>query len=158
MDKNKKLREFLYKIKQIESSGGKNLDHQEMKSGIHAGDAAVGQYGLMPNTINEIINVKAQQKQASPDVINLKDKESHEIQKEFSQNPLLEQELAESLAKKVLNRSGGELEKAAYMWNQGHNLDPEEITPDKLESKDYVKKFRKIKELFQKKAAIKDLK
>lgn len=37
-------------IDAMESSGGQDIDHRSIKSGIHRGTAAVGESGLMPET------------------------------------------------------------------------------------------------------------
>jgi hypothetical protein len=45
------LDKFLSIIRFLESSDGKNIKHRMILSGIHKGTAAIGDYGLMPNTI-----------------------------------------------------------------------------------------------------------
>ena len=53
-DQKQKVQRFLKTIQMIESSGGKNFNHPEIESGIHEGHRAIGNYGLMPNTVQEI--------------------------------------------------------------------------------------------------------
>lgn len=48
------LDKFLNPLAYVETSGGTNLDHEELKSGMHKGDKAQGIWGLMPNTVNEL--------------------------------------------------------------------------------------------------------
>jgi hypothetical protein len=86
---------FLKNIMDIESSGGKDVDHRIITSGIHKGDAAQGKYGLMPNTIEEL--------------------------KSRYGKDLNEDELATKLAERLLTKTGGDEPLAAAMWNQGHN-------------------------------------
>lgn len=44
-------------LSNVESSGGKNLNHEMISSGIHAGDRAGGHYGLMPLTVKMVIGM-----------------------------------------------------------------------------------------------------
>jgi hypothetical protein len=103
---------FLNKIKELESSGGKNVNHATIQFRIHAGDAALGQYGLMPNTIKEVLGRGPASSEFNSDI---------------------EADAAETLAKKILNKTGGDQEKAAYMWNRGHHIDPAQISDQKLD-------------------------
>ena len=57
-DKAKQVKSFLKNISQIESRGGEDMNHPEIKSGIHKGTKAIGRYGLMPNTVGEVLNRK----------------------------------------------------------------------------------------------------
>lgn len=89
------IAKFLQNIAKIESSNGRDMDHRVISSGIHAGDSAIGKYGLMPNTIDEF--------------------------KARHGKDLTEQEVAEKLAEFVLTKTGGDEPLAAALWNQGHN-------------------------------------
>ncbi len=131
-----RLQQFLEAIKQIESSGGKDIDHPVMESGIHSGASAYGQYGLMPNTVREMAK-----RQGLKNLVGLDDPSLKAV---LSEDPNVEQKIAEALAQRVLNRAGDE-EKAAYMWYMGHNLNPENITPEMLEKHQYIQKFKKLK-------------
>lgn len=106
---------FLDAIKQVESSGGKNLNHPVIESGIHAGQSAIGSYGLMPNTIKEI-------------------KKRFPASVETNNEDILARKLAEYIAKKT----GNDKEAMAASWFYGHNLPPERL--EKLKSSSYVKK------------------
>lgn len=132
---------FLKHISQLESSGGKNTNHKVMKHGIHAGTSAVGQYGLMPLTIKDL--AKAHKK---PEINRLARMPASEIQQIVKTNPDVEYQIAEHLARKVLRKQAGDQDKAAFSWNQGHNLSPEEIERRKYLEHDYVKKFQKLKQ------------
>lgn len=144
MDQDK-LARFLKIISQIESSGGKNFNHPMMESGIHQGHSAIGQYGLMPNTVNEVINRMQYNKTATPEILQLRDLDPTSLKKTIEQNSELENQIAQSLAQRVLDRQKGNEEKAAYSWNQGHNLKPEAIDSRPYMEHDYVKKFQNIK-------------
>ncbi len=132
------LNEFLGNIAQIESAGGKYTNHPVMQHGIHKGDSAIGTYGLMPNTVKELaVNSPI------PQVKQLALLSPQQIHQVVSQNPTLERHLAEQLGTKVLANQGGDELRAAYAWNQGHNLPPEKITDDRLMSSPYVQKYFK---------------
>lgn len=139
------VEDFLNTIAQIESSGGKNLAHPEMQSGIHAGDSAAGKYGLMPNTIKEIAKRAELQGSATDPMRSLASIEDPSVMKQqLEQNPEVEQAFARQLAERVLNRQQ-DPEKAAYSWNQGHNLTPEQIQERDYQNSDYVKKFQSLR-------------
>jgi hypothetical protein len=91
MDKDK-LEKFLANIRTIESAGGKNLRHPTVEGGLHDGDAAIGEYGLMPNTIQEYKNKRVPE-EAIPD----------------------------TMARDVLQAAGGDEALAAALWNRGHH-------------------------------------
>ena len=93
---NDNIKKFLQKTSQIESSGGKRLNHPEIQSGIHSGDSAVGQYGLMPDTIKELLN--RTKEQSNPDVEALRVLPNETVQREIASNPVMEDEIAARLA------------------------------------------------------------
>lgn len=144
-----RLQEFLQKIAQIESSGGKDLNHKEIQHGIHEGDQAIGRYGMMPNTVRELINRRRTEQTMTPDLQDLDAMDSQKMKQTIESNPELEQQLAEQLGKRVIRRQVADEDKAAYSWNMGHNLAPEEITQEKLQQSPYVDKFQKLKGLMK---------
>lgn len=137
---DEQIQQFLDVIRQIESSGGKDTDHQVMESGIHAGQAAIGQYGLMPQTIQEIAKRFGNAKLAAMS--------PKEIPNTLKSSPELENDLAEKLAKRVLAKQG-DPEKAAYSWNMGHNLSPDEIDKREYQKHPYVEKFRRLRDMMR---------
>src|SRR5271165_5383186 len=143
-------KDFLEKIMQLESSGGQNTNHRQMQSGIQSGTSAIGRYGLMPNTIKELINSRRQNNTATEEMADVDRMSPKDMKAYVEANPDFEDELASGLAKKVLQRQMGDEDKAAYSWTMGHNLNPSEITPDKMDDDStnggqYVEKFRRIK-------------
>jgi hypothetical protein len=134
-----KIQEFLNHIAQIESNGGKNINHKVITSGLQKGDSAIGTYGLMPKTIDEIAD-----RSGDPELKKLKDMTAEEKHDYILKNPLVEKQLATTLAQHVLDRQKGNEEKAAFAWNQGHNLTPEQIDKRNYQTSDYVQKFDKI--------------
>jgi len=143
MDKEK----FLELIRQIESSGGKNVDHRTMASGLHKGQAAMGEYGIMPKTAEEFVNRRKMRGQFGPDEAIMAQLNPKELKEFLAQQDRVEQNLAGDIAEHVLRRSGGDEDKAAYMWNMGHNKKVSSIDDDSLEASNYVDKFRKLKNM-----------
>lgn len=133
IQKNPQLESFLAKISKIESSDNPNAIHKIITSGMHKGDRAIGQYGLMPKTIDELVNRNRDLKITPEEA-----RERAKVDPEFARV------LATRLANLVLKNQSGNEEAAAYSWNQGHNLEPEQITPELIESSDYIKKYRAL--------------
>lgn len=127
--KGKRVSEFLKKMSQIESSGGVDTDHKRMSTGIHKNTAAVGEYGIMPNTAIEMANRYG--------IPELKDLSPAEAEQALAANPELAQRVAASMASGLLNKTNEE--NANYMWEHGHNKVP---TPEKVEKSPRTKKFR----------------
>lgn len=146
MDKTK-LDEFLRKIAQLESSGGKDTEHRRMTAGIHEGDAAMGQFGIMPKTADEFVNRRKMRGQFGPDEAIMKQMSPEELKQFLADNERVETNLAKDIGEHVLRRSGGDEEKAAYMWNMGHNKKASSIDDAALAESPYVKKFKRLKDL-----------
>ncbi len=145
LDSNK-IKAFLDKISAIESSSGKNFNHREMESGIHKGTSAIGRFGLMPKTVDEVLNRSKQMGMMSSDLKQLS-KMSPDEKKDFLEaNPEIEYKLAEQLAAHVLNKQQGDEEKAAYSWLYGHNLTPENIGRRDYMEDPYVQKYKKLEQ------------
>lgn len=136
---------FLDNISQLESSGGQNFNHKMMDSGIHEGQQAIGRFGLMPNTIKELVNRKIQKEGQLPENMQgLTDQPPDEIKRILEANPEIEYQFADQLAKKVLKKQK-DPEKAAYTWFQGHNLTPEQVDQRDYQNSEYVKRFSNLR-------------
>ena len=139
------IKAFLEKIEQIESSGGQNTNHPVITApNAQQGTSAIGRYGLMPNTIKELVNRRRLRGTASPDMIELSQLPPDQIKAKVEASPDLEDQFANDLANHVIRKQGGDEDKAAYSWLQGRNLQPDDITPEQLNSSDYVNKFRRL--------------
>lgn len=130
-----KANHFLNLISQIESSGGKDTDHPEVNTGIQAGSQAMGQYGLMPNTVKEMAK-----RSDDPAIKPLMMMDQNELSEQMK-NKDLEYQVARQLADKVLSQQNGDEDMAAYAWNHGHNLKPEQIMDRSPASDPYYQKF-----------------
>lgn len=62
----------------------------------------------------------------------------------LAEMPEAQDYLARQMAKRLLDKTGGDQDRAAYMWTMGHNQRPQGITPEKLDTSDYVRKFRSL--------------
>lgn len=133
-----KLKDFLKVISQLESSGGTNLSHS---------GSAMGQYGLMPGTIQEMSNRLKTQGSLTPEMADFAAQSPEDMK--ASLTPDMEDAYARALAERTMQRQGGNDEMAAYAWRMGHNLSPEEITQRGYQDNSYVNKFRKLKELMK---------
>jgi hypothetical protein len=106
--------------------------------------SAIGRYGLMPNTVKELINRRKINGSMTTDLQDLDNSTPEEMKSKIEGDPDLENELANQLANIVTRKQMGDEDKAAYAWQNGHNLAPEQITPDKLQQSSYVKKFQQL--------------
>lgn len=153
--------EFLKKIMEIESSGGTNFAHPQLQRGIHAGSSAIGRYGLMPNTVKEVINRRRLEDTMTPDLQDLDNMPPDQMKQYLESRPDLEDDLAKGLATHVLRKQQGDEEKAAYSWHQGHNLSPQDIKREQMNDPNtaggnYVNKFRRVKQLLIKPTKVDD--
>ena len=123
------VQDFLKKISTLESSSGTNTNHQMVNSGMHSGTAAVGQYGLMTLT--------AQDLDRQFKINKLQDMQPNEVSDKLKEDPELQDQLASSLADKLLIKKTPE--EAAYSWEHGQYSKP---TPDELENSGRVRSFR----------------
>lgn len=129
---------FLDAISQIESSGGQNTDHPIVQGGIQAGQQAIGNYGLMPNTIDELNNRARLSNQMTPEMAAASRNPAS-----VQEDPELQKQYANQLADRVLKKYQ-DPEMAAYAWNKGHNLSLDEIRQRHYADDPYVQKFKKI--------------
>lgn len=138
-DPEDQVQQFLSRIGQLESSDGQNFNHTSIQNGIQAGTTAMGTYGLMPNTVQEIAH-RAPSSVISPIAALPPD----QMKEAIESNPEVEQQIAHQLAQHVLRRQDND-EKAAYAWHMGHNLSPEQVQQRDYLNDPYVRRYQKIK-------------
>lgn len=136
---------FLSAISNVESSGGKNLNHPLITYGMHKGDRAIGEYGIMPNTAQEMANRLVREGNDSDELREITNLPAEEIRDRLESNKNLYNTIAKRMAKHVF-RDTDEPLIAAYRWHQGHNKPAKTITEENLanlnESKsNYLDKF-----------------
>ena len=135
---------FLHNLMQLESGGGKNTDHQKVKHGLLRGEKAMGRWGMMPSTMDEILGRLERIGKLHPSMKPLKSMDRDGRAAYLQKKPHVELEMARYLARHVMARSKGDVLRAAYSWNNGHNLYPHEITDDELSGSSYVKDFAQL--------------
>ena len=126
--------DFLNSVSQNESSGGTNFNHKMITSGPQIGQTAIGSFGLLPNTVREVLN-----RDKDPSLDGLRDMSDEELKNELEQSPTTERQVARKLAERVITNQGGDMEKAAYAWRHGHNMKPERIESEDYRNDPYVK-------------------
>jgi hypothetical protein len=144
-----KMRKFLEDQAMIESSGGKNTNHKLMTGGIHKGHRAVGRYGFMPLTIQEMYERAKMEQKANPKLNELfkQKKDLQEIANSVAEDPELEDEIAKQMYRHVNARMGGDEEKMSHVWEHGHNLSSDKLDENLLNESNRVQKFRNLRKL-----------
>lgn len=119
----KSVDSFLKLMGVLETSGGKNLNHRRMDTGIHAGSQAQGRVGIMPKTAQELANRRRLAGENDPidDAILKAGDNVTAVESYLQQYPEKLGEYERQLAEKVLKRSGGDPKLAAGAWLYGHN-------------------------------------
>ena len=133
---------FLWNLKQIESSGGKNTKHPMITYGVAKGSRAIGSWGLLKPTVNEIVNRARLAGKLTPDLEAMGHMDRDKLEEHLKKNPQAELDLVRNLAGHVLKRQKGDKHRAAYAWNMGHNLFPDQIGENQLGTHNYVDKFK----------------
>ena len=129
---------FLDAISQIESSGGTNTNHPVIQSGLQTGQQAMGNYGLLPNTVQELNNRARLNHTLTPEMAAVSRNPAS-----VQEDPEMQKQYASQLADRVLNKFQ-DPNMAAYAWNSGHNLTPEQVKERDYMNDPYVKKFQKV--------------
>lgn len=137
---------FLSDMSQLESSGGRNTDHRLMTGGMHAGERAVGQYGLMPKTIDEMAGRLEKEGELPGDIADMRETlPPQEFAELISKDPDAEQLMADRLYDHVNKRFAGDEEKMSYGWEMGHNTNPRQLSSAAVEAHPRTEKFRKLR-------------
>lgn len=133
---------FLWNVQQIESSGGKNTKHKPIQGGQFKGTKAIGKWGLLKPTVQDIISRMRIGKTLTPEYQKLEPMSRDQLENHFQKHPEVELHLARKLAEHVLKRQKNNPHSAAFAWNNGHNLFPQRIDSATLTNSDYVSKYK----------------
>ena len=106
---------MLRTISQVESSGGKFINHR-MIGGKEDGDQAFGKYGLMPNTIRETIYMNRDLKSKYGKAANLDGADLHHFMQD---NPGLEDQIAQKHLARLEHHFGKDPAALSYSWLEG---------------------------------------
>lgn len=147
------LHMFLWNVAQKESSGGTDTNHSVIKDpeSIHYGMRAIGNFALMPLTVQEFTNRYKQNGGKDPRILKIlkMNAPSGEINTYLEKNPDIEFELAGNAANHVL-KTHGYTPEAAYAWKYGHNKTAQSVkSPEsqaKMKSDIYVSDFKELME------------
>lgn len=133
---------FLWAIAKIESNNGQNVNHKQVTKGPQKGQTAIGRWGMLPSTVEDFVKREAAAGQhVSPQVLALVGKHRDEIEAQFFASPEDEVEVARMIARFVIRKQQGDLQRAAYAWLHGTHLPAESITDEQVQKSDYVQKF-----------------
>ena len=138
---------FLWNVEQIESAGGKNVNHKPIQSGKFKGTRAIGRWGLLKPTVDEMVGRMQRDGTLTPEYKDLPQMSHDKLEQRLKKNPNVELGLARKLAEHVVGRQKGDYHKAAFSWLHGHNMHPVDISPDQLVHSDYVSKFKQLDKL-----------
>lgn len=142
--------DFLKLMSQLESSGGKQLNHPAATKGLSTGDHAVGQYGLMPQTAYEVLHPSDPRKmQTDPNLWQFNNMNPKELSNKIKNSPELEHSIAAQYADKVLNRAQSP-EAASEMWLMGAS---HPVSNDELQNNPRVLKFQQLRDALQNSSA-----
>ncbi len=138
---------FLWNIQQIESGGGTNVNHKPIASGKFKGMRAVGRWGLLKPTVDELISRSRLAGTLTPEMQKLETMSRENLDHHFKKNPDVELNLARQLADHVLKRQSGNHQRAAFAWLHGHNMFPSDIDKRTLLHSGYVRKYKAVDKL-----------
>lgn len=133
---HKDLHPHLKAISQLESSGGKNVQHAAHSKGNY--HTAVGAVGLKPITAHETYKKDQGLQQQFP---NLQD--PAKFTNELQTNPTLYNSVANTHWGKLLKWMKGDAAKSSYAWRWGVGA-ARNATPEKIQKDTYVSKFLKL--------------
>lgn len=147
---------FLNTLREKESSGGKDFNHPVIKSGMHKGTSAIGNFGLMPRTTQDFLmrEKKIRGKVLPEDLNEIANLDPNDVEAmnqlklKLEQDPDKERRIARMLAETVLKKHAGDEERAAWGWKMGTSTPSDKITDDTLNKEEYIQAYRKNKPKF----------
>lgn len=130
---------MLNAISQVESSGGKNMNHKPTSMGT-----AYGRWAVMPSVIQDTIRLNPKLKQQHGKALRLKgDNLTHYMQ----DNPNLEQEIVNSHLNRLEHHFGHNPEAISFAWNQGiRGTNKALASKQNISQHPYVQKFKQAYE------------
>jgi ribosomal protein S27E len=138
---------FLYAVAMQESSGGANINHATIKTGMHKGHNAGGPWGIMPNTAAYILKKNPALAKKYPELANqIQDVNANHkmITDELNRHPDLSYDLADSLYRGLKKHHKGDINKISHSWYYGPNKTDELLhSGANILDDDYVKGVNK---------------
>lgn len=111
----------------LESTNRDDVVHRTVATGPQAGTTAIGKYGQMPNTIENLASRNVRDDQATPLDMLLKGATPDQITQIMKDNPAKQQDYASQLSEDVLDKSNNDVPAAAAGWLYGHNLSADQM-------------------------------
>lgn len=134
-------------IRILESSNGKNLQHQPLTSGPNAGQTAGGAYGIVPNSLKDFANQSMNRNiGVDPDILTMMDNPADQVTNALNTNRELDDKAAEMALRLINAKTGGDEDKTAYAWRTGHNQSDEAMEKG-AKTHPYVQAYEKQKDL-----------
>jgi len=109
-------------VSSLESSDNPDVRHPAATKGVNRGDIAIGQHGLMPNTVKELANRARLSNEQYPSDEAILGANNSQIPEMLQNNPDLMKLYVDRLSKHVMDKSKGNPEDAYLRWLYGHNL------------------------------------
>ncbi len=107
---------MLNAISQVESSGGKFVNHRELHGHVNEGEKALGAYALTPATIRETIKMHPELKAQHGKAVNLR---GEEMGRYMQDNPGLDQTIASKHLDRLEHHFGHDPSTLGFSWLQG---------------------------------------
>lgn len=112
---------ILGSISDVESSGGADLGHAVIQdpNSMHHGQAAVGRYGMMPESLVTAVKRAQHNETLSPQLSQLIGASPEDLANSVKQDPVLEDEFATRLLRSMPDEASPQ--EKNFMWQFGNN-------------------------------------
>jgi len=131
------MHDDLRRISMIESSGGKNKNHEMTTVGVNAGHTAGGSTGLMPITIAETVAKTPELKAKYQHLLSMK---PDQVTAAINQHPDMETDIANHHWKRLSNVFRNDRPRMAFAWRNGITA-AKNATSEQISNHPYVQKF-----------------
>lgn len=122
------IKQFKKLVGTLESGNNPDVRHPSAITGVSKGDSAIGEHGLMPNTVKEFANrAKLQNQDTISDDIILANPNS-QVSEMLQNNPDLMKLYVDRMSQHVMDKSANKPDDAYFRWLYGHNLPNQRIS------------------------------
>lgn len=143
------IKQFKKLIGTLESNNDPTVRHPAATKGVNAGDTAIGEHGLMPNTIKEFANRAKlkNQNNISDDIIA--ESPNDQVTEMLQNNPELMKLYVDRIGKHVMGNSDNKQDDAYFRWVYGHNLPTNRVNDIKENDPKTLKRIQQALKLQQ---------
>lgn len=138
------IEQFKKLVSALESSDNPEVRHPAATKGVSKGDTAIGQHGLMPNTVKELANRARLSNEQYPSDETILNADNSQIGEMLQNNPELMKLYVDRLSKHVMEKSNDNPENAYMRWLYGHNLPDERIQQVKKKDPETLQRIRDV--------------